>query len=143
MTDAPHPIDIPNPIDAHVGFRIRQRRTQLGLSQSQLAQLIGLRYQKIQKYELGINRVSASKLWQIAGQLKCTPPYFFEDCEGRLIHSTSKKDLTKIKHDIITLKKDLKQLNKAFEGIADREIRRIIIDLAKKLSVQERDSKAT
>ncbi|HMO43605.1 MAG TPA: helix-turn-helix transcriptional regulator, partial [Phenylobacterium sp.] len=56
----------PNPVDRHVGLRIRLRRKELGVSQEKLAEAIGLTFQQVQKYERGANRVSASKLWEIA-----------------------------------------------------------------------------
>ena len=68
----------PAPVDSHVGSRIRFRRRVLGLSQQQLADAIGLTFQQVQKYELGRNRVSASKLYDIAGFLTAPISYFFE-----------------------------------------------------------------
>ncbi len=68
----------PNPIDLHVGSRIRLRRKVLGVSQESLAADLGLTFQQIQKYERGTNRVSASKLYEIARSLQTTTSYFFE-----------------------------------------------------------------
>ena len=68
----------PNPIDVHVGSRIRLRRTLLGMSQERLAEAIGLTFQQVQKYERGANRVSASKLWEIAAALKTPVAYFYD-----------------------------------------------------------------
>jgi transcriptional regulator with XRE-family HTH domain len=68
----------PNPIDRHVGSRIRLRRTELGISQEKLAESIGLTFQQVQKYERAANRVSASKLWDVARALKTTVAYFYE-----------------------------------------------------------------
>lgn len=67
-----------HPIDSHVGKRIRQQRWQLGLTQHQLADSVGVKFQQIQKYETGANRVSASRLWEIAHVLEVSPSYFFE-----------------------------------------------------------------
>lgn len=69
----------PNPIDIHVGNRIRLRRTVLGLSQDQLGALLGLTFQQIQKYERGINRVSASRIWDVAKVLDVDVSFFFEE----------------------------------------------------------------
>ena len=66
-------------VDLHVGSRVRSRRRQLGLSQTHLATAIGIAFQQIQKYEKGTNRVSSSRLHQIARVLKVPPTYFFED----------------------------------------------------------------
>jgi transcriptional regulator with XRE-family HTH domain len=69
----------PNPIDVHVGARIRLRRTLLGISQTALADAIGLTFQQVQKYEKGTNRVSSSRLVDMANALDVAIPYFFED----------------------------------------------------------------
>lgn len=68
----------PSPVDIHVGARIRLRRKVLGTTQQQLADAVGLTFQQIQKYERGMNRVSASKLYAIAGALKTSVSYFFD-----------------------------------------------------------------
>jgi transcriptional regulator with XRE-family HTH domain len=68
----------PNPVDVHVGDRIRRRRRALGISQDKLAESLGLTFQQVQKYERGANRVSASKLYQIARALQASIPYFFD-----------------------------------------------------------------
>ena len=69
----------PNPIDVHVGARIRLRRTLLGISQERLADAIGLTFQQVQKYEKGTNRVSSSRLVDLANTLDVTVSYFFEE----------------------------------------------------------------
>ena len=71
----------PNPIDIHVGNRIRLRRTLLGLSQEKLANLLGLTFQQVQKYERGTNRVGASRLWDISKVLETSINFFYEDME--------------------------------------------------------------
>ena len=68
----------PNPIDLHVGARIRMRRRLLGVSQERLAEALGLTFQQVQKYERGANRVSASKLYEIARTLQTPVTYFFD-----------------------------------------------------------------
>lgn len=68
----------PNPVDVHVGSRIRMRRKLIGVSQEQLSDVLGLTFQQVQKYENGHNRVSASKLWDIARKLEVDVSYFFE-----------------------------------------------------------------
>jgi transcriptional regulator with XRE-family HTH domain len=69
----------PNPIDVHVGARIRLRRTLLGISQVALAEAIGLTFQQVQKYEKGVNRVSSSRLYDLAGILDVPLAYFFDE----------------------------------------------------------------
>lgn len=71
----------PNPIDVHVGNRIRLRRTLLGLSQEKLASMLGLTFQQVQKYERGMNRVGASRLWDISKVLEAPINFFYEDMD--------------------------------------------------------------
>ncbi|MBC7156162.1 MAG: helix-turn-helix transcriptional regulator [Rhodobacteraceae bacterium] len=70
-----------HPVDAHVGKRIRHRRWMIGMTQQQLADKVGIKFQQIQKYETGMNRVSASRLWDIARSLGVTISFFFEGLE--------------------------------------------------------------
>lgn len=70
---------MPDPIDVHVGSRVRLRRTLLGYSQESLAQTLGLTFQQIQKYERGTNRIGAGRLFRLATVLECPPDFFFED----------------------------------------------------------------
>jgi transcriptional regulator with XRE-family HTH domain len=74
---------VPDPIDVHVGSQIRTRRLLLGMNQEELAQRLGLTFQQVQKYESGANRVSASRLWEIAAILKMPIGYFFPGHQGQ------------------------------------------------------------
>jgi transcriptional regulator with XRE-family HTH domain len=74
---------VPDPIDVHVGSQIRTRRLLLGMNQEELAQRLGLTFQQVQKYESGANRVSASRLWEIAAILKMPIRYFFPGDQGQ------------------------------------------------------------
>ena len=67
-----------NPIDLHVGKQLSIRRVSLGMTQGQLAEQVGVRFQQIQKYEVGHNRISASRMWDIAAVLQVPVTYFFE-----------------------------------------------------------------
>ena len=73
---------MPHSVDLHVGKRIRHRRWMMGQTHSQLAEATGIKFQQIQKYESGANRVSASRLWEIAGALGVSIGFFFEGLEG-------------------------------------------------------------
>ncbi len=73
---------MPHPVDVHVGKRIRHRRWTLGTTQQQLADRVGIKFQQIQKYETGANRVSASRLWDIAQALGVPVSFFFEGMAG-------------------------------------------------------------
>jgi len=72
----------PNPIDKHVGSRLRMRRMMLGMSQEKLGEAFGLTFQQVQKYEKGMNRISASRLQQAAQILDVSVPFFFEGAPG-------------------------------------------------------------
>lgn len=69
---------MPHPVDIHVGRVIRQRRREISMTQQGLAEQVGIKFQQVQKYETGANRVSASRLWQIAKALDVPVSYFFE-----------------------------------------------------------------
>ncbi len=71
-----------HPVDVHVGMRARQRRWMVGMTQQQLGEKVGIKFQQIQKYETGMNRISASRLWDIANALDVPISYFFEGLEG-------------------------------------------------------------
>lgn len=74
--------DVADPVDIHVGRRLRQRRALLGLSQDKLGRAVGLTFQQIQKYERGANRIGASRLLQLSRALAVPIAYFFEDAPG-------------------------------------------------------------
>lgn len=74
-----------HPVDVHVGKRIRHRRWLVGMTQQQLAERVGIKFQQIQKYETGANRVSASRLWDIADALDVPVSFFFEGLSGEEI----------------------------------------------------------
>ncbi len=70
--------DGPNPVDVHVGKRIRERRVSLGMSQTDIGEYLGLTFQQIQKYERGANRISASKLWTLSHFFEVSVEWFFD-----------------------------------------------------------------
>lgn len=73
---------VKHPVDAHVGKRVRHRRWMVGMTQQQLADRVGIKFQQIQKYETGMNRVSASRLWEIAAALDVPIAYFFDGLDS-------------------------------------------------------------
>ncbi|PVA09211.1 transcriptional regulator [Pelagivirga sediminicola] len=73
---------MPHPVDVHVGKRIRHRRWLAGMTQQQLAESVGIKFQQIQKYETGANRVSASRLWDIAAAMGVDVAFFFEGMQA-------------------------------------------------------------
>jgi transcriptional regulator with XRE-family HTH domain len=115
----------PNPVDRHVGLRIRMRRKELGWSQERLAEAIGLTFQQVQKYERASNRVSASKLWDMAQALNTTISYFFEGLgEG------SEAAQQAFTHDFLLTPEGL-ELAGAFPKIRDERTKKKLIELVR------------
>ncbi len=126
----------PNPIDVHVGSRIRLRRNMIGMSQEKLGELLGITFQQIQKYEKGSNRVGASRLQAIASTLTVPVSFFFEDApgqEGAPPGGFAEDASANFVVDFVSSAEGL-QLNRAFVRIADPKVRRKIIDLVRTLA---------
>ena len=125
----------PNPIDIHVGSRIRLRRNMLGMSQEKLGEALGITFQQIQKYEKGANRVGASRLQAIGTVLNVPVSFFFEDAPGESGGNKGFAEENSASYvvDFLNSSEGL-QLNRAFVKIADPKVRRKIIDLVKSLS---------
>jgi transcriptional regulator with XRE-family HTH domain len=116
--------DGPHPVDTHVGIRIRMRRKELGVSQERLADSLGITFQQVQKYERGANRVSASKLWEIATALRTPVSYFYDGLSDRE-SATAQRDAAQ---DFL-LSTDGIELMAAFPRISEPAIRRKIVEL--------------
>lgn len=129
----------PNPIDIHVGSRIRLRRNMLGFSQEKLGENLGITFQQIQKYEKGTNRVGASRLQAISSILNVPVAFFFEDAPGVANNSTqdgfAEDKETGYVVDFLNSNEGV-QLTRAFTKISDPKVRRKIIDLVKSLSAE-------
>ncbi len=136
----------PNPIDIHVGNRVRMCRTLMGMSQERLGQALGLTFQQVQKYERGMNRIGASRLWDIS-QVLNTPVSFFyegisEDAENLSPrHVNENSSLPKnIRDMMLTLdtnplnRRETLELVRAYYRIADRNAAHRIFDLIKALA---------
>ena len=115
-----------HPVDAHVGKRIRHRRWMVGMTQQQLADKVGIKFQQIQKYETGMNRVSASRLWDIAESLGVTIGFFFEGLDdAREAQNAGKND--------IMADREALELVRSYYAIPEAQRRRLF-DLARVLS---------
>jgi len=125
----------PNPIDRHVGLRIRLRRKELGISQERLADSIGLTFQQVQKYERAANRVSASKLWDVARALETSISYFYEglsaDGAGGGSHGGSLEDFL--------LSAEGMELARYFPQIPKPGVRRQLLDLVRIMAAESED----
>ncbi len=128
----------PNPIDIHVGSRVRLRRTMLGQSQEKLGNALGITFQQIQKYEKGANRIGASRLQQIANVLTVPVAFFFEDAPSgtQSVTGMAEENSTTYVVDFLSSSEGL-QLNRAFVKISDPKVRRKIVDLVKSLSDED------
>jgi len=131
----------PNPIDLHVGKRIRLRRMEIGVSQEKLGDALGITFQQVQKYEKGANRVGASRLQNIASALKVPVSYFFDDAPGDPETGQPGSSGPTKSIDVMDFlsSSDTLKLNRAFIKIEDPKVRRKIIDLVKSLAATEID----
>tara|TARA_R110002094_G_scaffold73665_1_gene81476 strand:- start:1040 stop:1411 length:372 start_codon:yes stop_codon:yes gene_type:complete len=116
-------------VDIHVGKRIRQRRWLTGMTQQKLAELVGIKFQQIQKYETGANRVSASRLWDIADALGVSVSFFFEGMEDVAEQSDQAET---VPHDLMG-DKEAMDLIRSYYAIPEDQRRRLF-ELARVLS---------
>ena len=127
----------PNPVDLHVGARVRMRRKFLGMSQEGLAETIDLTFQQVQKYERGSNRISASKLFEIARALKVPVAYFFEGYgAGEGMEGFSESESEQFVHGFLMTTEGI-ELAEAFPRIRNAKHRRRILELVRALAEGE------
>ncbi len=118
-----------NNIDVHLGKRLRRRRRLLGLTQQQLAGACGVRFQQIQKYECGANRISAARLWQLSEALEVPVGYFYD---GLSAEQRAEQEDVEAKSGMFARKETL-DLIRAYYQLSERPRRRLL-DLAKSLN---------
>ena len=126
-----------HPVDKHVGMRLRYRRTLLGMTQQQLASAVGIRFQQIQKYESGANRISASRLWDLATALGVPVSFFFEELAQPMnMGPTADNDpqpMSELLQPGIMQEKETLELVRAYYGL-DEAPRHHLLALAKSLN---------
>lgn len=122
----------PNPIDKHVGSRVRMRRLMLGLSQEKLADAIDLTFQQVQKYEKGTNRMGSSRLQQIANVLQVPVTFFFEGAPGQPKLDGKAPSPAYVNEFLST--SDGLALTKAFMQIKDPKLRRSIVNVVEEIA---------
>ena len=139
----------PNPIDIHVGSRLKLRRSLLGLSQERLADELGITFQQVQKYEKGLNRIGASRLWDLAQVLGVSVDYFYENLD----ENSKNKSPRKISNNLILsdnpkefdmsilLNKDIRDLINAYVMISDPKQAKNILSLV--MSMASKDEKTS
>lgn len=132
----------PNPIDVHVGSRVKLRRTLLGMSQEKLGEAIGLTFQQVQKYERGFNRIGASRLFDISKVLEVPIGFFFEEMDDKVAENSPRKlaSLQGLAEDPVNFaydpmsKRETLELVRAYYRISDRNVAKKIFELIKVLS---------
>lgn len=138
----------PNPIDVHVGNRLRLRRTLLGMSQQKVGEALGLTFQQVQKYERGTNRIGASRLWDLAGVLDCPVSFFFDEMDEKTAGQSPRNwngepsDLMLRQDDPMNRRETL-ELVRAYYRIKGYHVRRRIYELAKSLATTGAESDET
>jgi transcriptional regulator with XRE-family HTH domain len=130
----------PSPIDKHIGQRVRMQRTLLGMSQERLGELLGITFQQVQKYEKGTNRISASRLHDLARVLGVDVPFFFQG-SGERNPAESEPSLSPI-NKFLSDREGI-ELAKAFVAITDAGVRRAIVELARASATSSSASERT
>lgn len=130
-----------NPMDAHVGSRVRLRRMLLGMSQEKLGEQLGLTFQQVQKYEKGVNRIGASRLFDLANVLNVPIQFFYDEAPlgegmGGLTMGMAERPQEGFVIDFLSSREGL-ELNKAFVRIQDPKVRRAIVDLVRTLAGED------
>ena len=134
----------PNPIDVHVGHRLRLRRTLLGLSQQKVGDALGLTFQQVQKYERGANRIGASRLWDLSGVLDCPISFFFDEMSEENTDDQS-RGTAHGEHgespdkDPMNRRETL-ELVRAYYRITGDQVRKRIYELTKSLGAAEKSA---
>ena len=127
-----------NDIDLHLGKRLRRRRRLLGLTQQQLASAVGVRFQQIQKYECGANRISAARLWQLAQAVEVPVSYFYDGLSDRPQTTSPVVEQADSSGEMFARKETL-DLIRAYYQLGERPRRRLL-DLAKSLNGGDGDA---
>jgi transcriptional regulator with XRE-family HTH domain len=125
----------PNPVDRHVGARVRMRRMMLGMSQEKLGEALGLTFQQVQKYEKGTNRIGASRLQQISGILQVPVSFFFEGAPDLIFREEASRGSPSPAYlsDFLTTTEGM-VLTKAFTRIKGTRLRHRIVDLVEEIA---------
>lgn len=121
-----------HPVDVHVGKRVRHRRWMVGMTQQQLGDIVGIKFQQIQKYETGMNRISASRLWDIAQALDVSISFFFEGFDEDASVPADGSPAVIERGDLLADKEAL-ELVRSYYAIPEAQRRRLF-DLARVLS---------
>jgi transcriptional regulator with XRE-family HTH domain len=130
------PSKAPNPVDKHVGSRVRMRRLMVGMSQERLGDALGLTFQQIQKYEKGTNRIGASRLQRISEILQVPVSFLFEGAPGGSVDANGDAPSPAYVADFLATAEGL-ALIRAFTRIPEIKLRRAIVDLVELIGARE------
>ncbi len=132
---------IPNPVDIHVGARVRLRRTLLGISQEKLGEAIGLTFQQVQKYERGTNRIGASRLWDLSRVLDVPIQFFYDDMTDEVVDQSpmlraglSEPPTEPYRVVDPMAKRETLELVRAYYRVKDPLVRKRIFELCKSMA---------
>jgi transcriptional regulator with XRE-family HTH domain len=143
----------PNPVDIHVGGRVRFRRMLLGMSQEKLGERLGLTFQQVQKYEKGINRIGASRLYDLSQVLGVPVQFFYDEAPVQYEQGRTSREVAagfaetgampgeSYITEFLNTREGL-ELNKAFVRVADPKARRAIVELVRALAAEQQDAAA-
>jgi transcriptional regulator with XRE-family HTH domain len=132
----------PNPVDIHVGTRVRFRRMLLGMSQEKLGERLGLTFQQVQKYEKGVNRIGASRLFDLSQVLGVPVQFFYEeapltpDQQAQVNAGFAEKPSESYIVEFLNSREGL-ELNRAFARIEDAKVRRSVVELVRSLAGEQ------
>ena len=142
---AHHEVSGPNPVDVHVGARVRKRRTLLGMSQEKLGDAIGLTFQQVQKYERGVNRIGSSRLFDLGRVLDVPVAYFFDEMPDEVAarspaqrSGNSTADFGHARDPMA--RRETLELVRAYYQIDQVSVRRSLLELTKALSAGIQES---
>jgi transcriptional regulator with XRE-family HTH domain len=138
--------DGPNPVDTHVGTKVKSRRLMLGLSQEELAVAIGLTFQQVQKYERGTNRISVSRLVDISKALKTPLEYFLDGtvaiAQGKKV--SLNRGFTDTPQDALEpdplTKRDVMELIRAYQNIRTPQLKKQLLEMAKAMAKSDTEN---
>lgn len=138
---SPNPRE-PNPVDRHVGSRVRLRRQMMEMSQEKLGEELGVTFQQVQKYERGANRIGAGRLWHLARVLEVPVSFFYDGVSSSAQRPTdfADGDQTPVVNDFLQ-SADGVALAQAFSKITDPKVRRRVLELVRSLADSDRDSR--
>jgi len=127
-----------NPIDGQVGNRVRLRRMLIGMSQERLGELLGLTFQQVQKYEKGVNRIGAGRLFEVSRILGVPIDYFYEGVSNQLGGGFAESEASPPVMEFVSSGEGL-QLSLAFMKIKDPKLRKRVLDLVKQMAEDSSD----